>query len=67
MRSVGGGVSEFKIDFGPGYRIYFGMDGERVIILLCGGTKKSQGKDIERANALWKEYKVRKKGWHQEG
>ena len=48
-KAVGGGVFEFKIDFGPGYRLYFGRDGERVVILLGGGTKKRQQRDIEAA------------------
>ncbi|MCY4047499.1 MAG: type II toxin-antitoxin system RelE/ParE family toxin [Candidatus Dadabacteria bacterium] len=66
--SVGQGVSEYKIHFGPGYRIYFGMDGENLVILLGGGTKKRQGRDIEMAKGLWREYKSRKKEggiqWH---
>jgi putative addiction module killer protein len=61
VKPVGAGVSEYKVDFGPGYRIYFGQDGERLIILLCGGYKKAQQKDIERAKAYWQEYKVRKR------
>ena len=59
-KSVGAGVHEYKIDFGPGYRIYFGKDGERLIILIGGGTKKRQSKDIEEAKARWKDYKQRK-------
>jgi putative addiction module killer protein len=59
-KSVGGGVFEFKIDFGPGYRLYFGRDGERIVILLGGGTKKRQQRDIEIAIANWREYKRRK-------
>jgi putative addiction module killer protein len=61
VRSVGSGVSEYKIDFGPGYRIYFGRDGYTLIILLTGGTKKTQSKDIEKAKIFWQEYKARKK------
>ena len=60
-KSVGGGVFEYRIDFGPGYRIYFGKDGETVVILLGGGTKKRQQKDIEAAQTLWQDYKRRKK------
>ena len=60
-RSVGAGVREYRLDFGPGYRIYFGRDGETLIILLGGGTKKRQQKDIETAQTLWREYKQRKR------
>ena len=59
-KSLGSGVIESKIDFGPGYRVYFGKDGERLIILLGGGTKKGQNKDIQKAKELWLEYKKRK-------
>ena len=52
VRAVGQGVSEFRINFGPGYRVYFGRDAETLIILLCGGTKRRQQTDIERAHAL---------------
>ena len=55
------GVSEYKIDFGPGYRVYFGKDGDKLVILLGGGTKKRQQNDIEIAQAQWKMYKRRKK------
>ena len=51
-RSVGAGVIEMKIDFGPGYRVYYVQRGEIVIVLLCGGDKSTQSKDIERAKAL---------------
>ena len=57
---IGGGVLEYRIDFGPGYRIYFGRDGDSIVILLGGGTKKRQQKDIGTAKALWNEYKRRK-------
>jgi putative addiction module killer protein len=60
-KSVGGGVSELRLDFGPGYRIYYGRDGERLVILLGGGTKRRQQADITRALALWREYKQRKR------
>jgi putative addiction module killer protein len=49
-------VHEFRIDYGPGYRIYFGRAGAKMILLLCGGSKRSQQKDIERAKLYWKEY-----------
>lgn len=52
-KSVGGGVFELRLDFGPGYRVYFGRDGEKIVILLCGGDKGSQSKDMERAKELW--------------
>ena len=60
-KRVGGGVSEYRIDFGPGYRVYFGKDGDTLIILVGGGTKKRQRKDIEAAQGLWREYKQRKR------
>ena len=60
-KSVGGGVLEYRIDFGPGYRIYFGRDGAALIILLGGGTKKRQQRDIEIAQARWMEYRRRKR------
>ena len=60
VKSVGQGVSELKIDFGPGYRAYFGRDGEAIVILLAGGTKKRQQRDIEDAQARWADYKRRK-------
>lgn len=53
---LGGGLHELRIDYGPGYRVYFGQDGERVILLLCGGNKASQIQDIEEARVLWAEY-----------
>jgi len=60
-KAIGAGVSELRLDFGPGYRVYFGKDGERLVILLAGGTKKRQQADIEAAKALWTAYKRRKK------
>lgn len=60
-KSVGSGVSELRLDFGPGFRIYFGKDGERLVILLGGGTKRRQQADIDAAHALWTEYKKRKR------
>jgi putative addiction module killer protein len=60
-KAVGQGVSEYKLDFGPGYRVYFGKDGDKLVILLGGGTKKRQSRDIEIAQDLWKAYKSRKR------
>lgn len=60
-KGVGSGVQEFRIDFGPGYRIYFGKDGDKLVILLAGGTKKRQQKDIETAKQRWQNYKQQKK------
>jgi putative addiction module killer protein len=60
-KSVGSGVFECRIDFGPGYRVYFGKDGNTLIILLGGGTKKRQQNDIQKAWKIWKDYKKRKK------
>jgi putative addiction module killer protein len=61
VKGAGSGVFEMRMDFGPGYRIYFGKDGERLVILVGGGTKRRQQADIEAAQALWKEYKERKR------
>ena len=60
-KGVGGGVLEYRVDFGAGYRVYFGKDGERVVILLAGGTKKRQQRDIEAAQTRWQDYKQRKR------
>ena len=54
-KSLGDGVSEMRIDYGPGYRLYFARRGERIVILLCGGDKKRQSDDIPRAKQLAKE------------
>lgn len=55
-----GGIGEYRIDWGPGYRIYLAKEGAKIIILLGGGTKKGQQKDIKRAIDLWQEYKKRR-------
>ncbi len=60
-KGIGAGVFELRLNFGPGYRIYFGKDGERLVILLGGGTKKRQQIDINAAGALWREYKELKR------
>jgi len=57
---VGSGVFECRIDFGPGYRIYFGKDGEFLVVLLGGSTKKRQQQAIDAAREAWKDYKRRK-------
>ena len=59
---MGAGVLEYRIDFGPGYRVYFGRDGDTLIILLGGGTKTRQQNDIKIAQDLWQEYRRRKRG-----
>jgi len=61
VKGIGAGVYEYKIDFGPGYRISFGKDRDTLVILLGGGTKKRQDKDIHAAQACWADYKRRKK------
>lgn len=61
VKGVGAGVFECRVDFGPGYRIYFGKDGDQIIILVAGGTKKRQQGDIHVAIVRWQDYKRRKK------
>ncbi len=61
VKPVGQGVSERRITFGPGYRVYFGQDGDTLVILPCGGTKKRQSKDIEPAKAFWDDYKTERR------
>lgn len=55
-RPVGGGVEELRIDYGPGYRVYFGRQGPMAVLLLCGGHKGTQARDILTAQRYWKEY-----------
>jgi putative addiction module killer protein len=61
IKSVGQGVLEYRIDFGPGYRVYLGRDGDILVILLAGGTKKRQQRDIRAVADLWKAYKQSKR------
>lgn len=57
------GINELRIDFGPGYRIYYGKKGKKIILLLCGGDKGTQKKDIQKAKIFWDDYlKSQKKG-----
>lgn len=55
-KNIGDGVSELKIPYGPGYRVSFGQEGPKIIVLLCGGDKTSQKRDILKAKLLWGEY-----------
>lgn len=57
VKPVGGGISELQIDYGPGYRVYYLQEGQRLIVLLCGGDKSSQDRDIEEARRIAKEWK----------
>ncbi len=61
VKPVGEGVLEYRINFGPGYRVYFGRDGDVLVILLTGGTKKRQQRDIRTAIELWTDYRRRKR------
>lgn len=60
-KALGAGVSELRLDFGPGYRVYFGRDGKTLIVLLGGGSKRRQAADIATAIARWKRYQLAKK------
>ncbi|HKI15356.1 MAG TPA: type II toxin-antitoxin system RelE/ParE family toxin [Roseiarcus sp.] len=60
LKVVGEGVLEYRINWGPGYRVYFGRDGDALVILLTGGTKQRQQRDIEAAKASWTDYKRRR-------
>jgi putative addiction module killer protein len=59
VKPIGEGLSELRIFFGPGYRVYFGEEGGNIVVILCGGDKDSQGRNIEDAKAYWKEYNSR--------
>lgn len=55
-RPLGEGVSELRVDYGPGYRVYFGQQGQTLVVLLCGGDKRSQERDVRLAKAYWQEF-----------
>ena len=57
-KPVGEGVSELRVDYGPGYRLYFGQKGQPLVVLLCGGDKRTQDRDIRRAKQFWHEFKA---------
>jgi len=61
LKALGGGISECRINWGPGIRIYLAWDGIRLVILLGGGTKRRPSKDIDAAKSAWKDYKARKR------
>ncbi len=58
-KSVDEGVYELRIDYGPGYRLYLAIAGEHIVLLLCGGDKTTQQRDIDQAHAAWREYQNR--------
>jgi putative addiction module killer protein len=60
-KTLGGGLIERRVHFGPGYRVYFGREGDRLILLLAGGTKRRQQRDIDEARKRWNHYKRRKR------
>lgn len=62
VKSVGAGVSELRLAFGKGYRVYFAQEGDKIILLLCGGDKGSQGRDIREAKAYLQDYRRRDRG-----
>jgi putative addiction module killer protein len=59
-KSVGGGIWEARLHFGPGYRIYYALDGRELIVLLCGGDKSTQANDIRTAREYWDDYRISK-------
>jgi len=61
-KSLQDGVFELRVDYGPGYRVYFGYDGQKLVLLLCGGDKKTQDRDIRLAKTYWKNHEGRKRG-----
>jgi putative addiction module killer protein len=60
VKPVGGGLSEMRIDYGPGYRVYYGKPGDSIVLLLCGGTKNGQSRDIKKAKALFETWRTGK-------
>ena len=56
VKAIGGGISEMRIDYGPGYRVYFVRRGDTVVVLLCGGDKRTQDRDIRSAKRHWREF-----------
>ena len=61
-KPVGGGVSELRVDYGPGYRVYFGQQGQTLVVLLCGGDKRTQDRDIRQAKHYWRNYQQMEAG-----
>lgn len=59
VEPIGEGLSELRIHYGPGYRVYYGKEGQQVYLLLCGGDKSTQAKDIKKAKEYWKDHKRR--------
>ena len=57
-KPVGEGVAELRVDYGPGYRVYFGQKGQTLVVLLCGGDKRTQDRDIRLAKQYWHEFKA---------
>lgn len=58
-KPVGKGVSELRVDYGAGYRVYFGQEGSTLVILLCGGVKRTQARDIRLGQEYWRDYEER--------
>ena len=58
VKPIGSGISELRISYGPGYRVYYLKDGDRLILLLCGGDKSNQGKDIKEAHRIAEDWKA---------